>query len=156
MMVIFQCFGGTHTSAAAAAIYLGKLPRKRRPRLEELLALPYFDRNENSGVGTLNFAGYDPRGNPVFILGSGPWGAEVRGLTASLLKLAGAAAPAVAMIDCIPLLSPTIRLGGYISRRLGLIALGRPLVGSGILRSYPHFLTLVENFEQDPAAYLLK
>ncbi len=154
--MIFQCFGGTHTSAAAASIYLGKLPRWRRPRLEEILAQPYFDRNDSAGIGDLSYAGLDPRGNPVFILGSGRWGAEVRVLIASLLKVVGAAAPAVAVIDCLPVLSLPIRVGGFISRRLGFTALGRPLVGRGIIRSYPRLLALVENFEQDPTAYLLK
>lgn len=155
MIVIFQCFGGTHTSAAAASIYLGRLPRTRLPRLKELLALPYFDRNDGAEVGTLSYAGLDTQGNSVFILGSCRWGAEIRGLAASFLKLAGPAGSEVAVIDCLPEVSLPVRMGGYISRRLGLSAIGRPLVGRGILWSYPRLLKLVELFEQDPTPYLL-
>ncbi len=155
MIVIFQCFGGTHTSAAAASIYLGKLPRRRRPHPGELLSLPYFDRNNSGEVGDLNYAGRDGQGNPVFILGSGRWGAQVRGLAGALLKMAGPEAPEVAVIDCLPAVSLPVRVGGYASRRLGLTALGRPLVCRGILWNYPRLLALVERFEADPAPYLL-
>lgn len=155
MIVIFQCFGGTHTSVAAASIYLGRLPRTRLPRLEELMALPYFDRAGSAEVGILNYAGLDPQGNPVFILGSGRWGAEIRGLTASFLKLIGPDRPRVAVIDCLPEVSLPVRVGGYISRRLGLAAIGRPLVSRGILWSYSRLLKLVELFEQDPTPYFL-
>ncbi|HOB28414.1 MAG: DUF3189 family protein [Dethiobacteria bacterium] len=155
MIVIFQCFGGTHTSVAAAAIYLGKLPRSRVPRLEELLALPYFDRVDKAEIGTLNYAGRDRQGHLVFILGSGCRGTEVRGLLSSFVKLAGARKPVVAVIDCFPEVIFPVRLGGFISRRLGLTSIGRPLVGRGILRSYPRLVALVNSFEKDPTPYIL-
>ena len=59
--------------------------------IRDSLALPYFDRNDGAEVGTLSYAGLDPQGNSVFILGSCRWGAEIRGLAASFLKLAGPA-----------------------------------------------------------------
>lgn len=157
MIIIFQCYGGTHTSAAAASIYLGALPRSRVPRLEEVLAMPYFDRVDSAGVGALNYAGRDRRGNRVFILGSSRWGGPMRELLVPLSGLYGPVTerPGVAVIDCYPLLSWPVRMGGFISRRLGLTALGRPLVGRGILRIYPRLLELVERFERDPAPHLL-
>lgn len=155
MIIIFQCFGGTHTSVAAASLYLGLLPRSRPPDLAELLTLPHFDRGDSASLGTLNYAGRDGRGNPVFILGSRRWGAEIRALAALLLKEAGTGAPEVAIVDCLPALSLPVRAGGYLSRRLGLVAVGRPLVGLGIIRCYPRLLRLVQRFEQDPAPFLL-
>jgi len=155
MIVIFQCFGGTHTSVAAASIYLGKLPRSRVPQLKELLTLPYFDRADNAEIGTLNYAGRDRQGNRVFILGSGRWGAEIRGLLPSFIKLSGPENPGVAIIDCFPEVTWPVRIGGFFSRRLGLTAIGRPLVGRGILRSYPRLVALVESFEENPASYIL-
>lgn len=155
MIVIFQCFGGTHTSVVAAFIYLGRLPRTRQPRLDEILALPYFDRAGRAEVGTLHYAGRNPGGNSVFILGSRHWGAEVRGQAAALLRLAASPMPKVAVIDCLPHVTLPVRLGGYISQRLGLTAIGRPLVGRGILWNYSRILALVELFERDPTPYLL-
>lgn len=156
MIVIFQCFGGTHTSVVAAFIYLGRLPRTRLPRLDEILALPYFDRAGRAEVGRLHYAGMDPRGNPVFILGSGRWGAGVRALAAALLKVAGIQVPEVVVIDCLPQVTLPVRLGGYISQRLGFTAIGRPLVGRGILWNYSRLLELVELFERDPTPFLLQ
>lgn len=154
-MIIFQCFGGTHTSVTAASIYLGKLPRSRTPRLDELLALPYFDRVENDGIGTLNYLGRDRRRNRVFVLGSSRWGAEIRGLLPPLLRLYGPGKPRLALIDCSAAVTWPVRLGGFLSRRLHCTALGRPLVGWGIQRSYRRLLDVVERFEKDPASYML-
>ena len=155
MMIIFQCFGGTHTSVAAASIYLERLSRTRRPRLEELLALPYFDRVDNSRIGTLNYMGQDRRHNPVFVLGSGRWRAEVRAALSLFYRIGAPETVPVAMVDCSPGMTWPVQGGGFISRRLGLTALGRPLVGRGILQSYPRYVKLVERFEKDPAPYLL-
>ncbi len=155
MMIVFQCFGGTHTSVTAAAIYLEKLPRSRRPRLEELLALPYFDRVENSDIGTLHYLGRDRRHNRVFVLGCSRWGVAVRELLSALLRLYGPEKPALALIDCTSAVTWPVRLGGYLSRRIHLIAPGRPLVGRAILQNYPRLLRLAEQFEKDPASYLL-
>ena len=155
MIIIFQCFGGTHTSVTAASIYLGKLPRSRIPRLEELLDLPHFDRVENADIGTLNYLGRDRLGNRVFALGSGRWGAAIRELLPPLLQLYGPKVPALALIDCSSAVTWPVRLGGFLSRRLHCIDPGRPLVGWGILRNYRRLLQLVEHFEADPARYLL-
>lgn len=140
---------------AAASIYLGRLPRLRVPRLEELLALPYFDRANKAEIGILHYIGLDRQGNRVFIMGSGPWGAEIRGLLPSFLKLAGPAAPGVAIIDCFSKVTLPVQIGGFVSRRLGLAAIGRPLVGRGILWSYPRLVALVDSFEEDPTPYIL-
>lgn len=160
MIIVFQCFGGTHTSVVAASIYLGRLPRTGRPALEQILALPYFDRNDAASVGSLFFDGFDCRGNIVCILGSGGWGSQIRNLLASVLELArdgeSVVVPEVAVIDCLPEAGPAVRVGGFISRRLGFTALGRPLVSRGIIGSYPRLLKLVQRFESDPAPFLLK
>ncbi|MGB4214727.1 MAG: DUF3189 family protein, partial [Dethiobacteria bacterium] len=131
------------------------LPRTLQPRLDEILALPYFDRAGRAEVGTLHYAGRNPGGNSVFILGSRHWGAEVRGQAAALLRLAASPMPKVAVIDCLPHVTLPVRLGGYISQRLGLTAIGRPLVGRGILWNYSRILELVELFERDPTPNLL-
>lgn len=156
MMIIFQCFGGTHTSVAAASIYLGRLPRTRKPRLQEVLALPYFDRVDNCRTGTLNYLGRDRRHNPVFVLGSGRWRAEVRAVLSLFHRICEPDKVPVALIDCFPEATWPVRLGGFLSRRLGLTAPGRPLVGRGILQGYPRYVKLVERFEEDPAPYLLQ
>ena len=44
MIIIYRCYGGTHSSVMAASIHLELLPGDRKPAGKELLALPYFDR----------------------------------------------------------------------------------------------------------------
>ena len=168
MIIIFQCYGGTHTSVATASLYLGRLPRTRAPQLSEVLALPYFDRVGKGDIGELNYLGRDRRDNPVFALGSIRWGAEIRAVLAALTSLPPPAGQqgrtflsqswheqTVAVIDCLPTITWPVRLGGFLSRRLGLTIPGRPLAGWGIIRSYPRYLALVERFEEDPGPYLL-
>jgi len=164
MIIIFQCYGGTHTSVAAASIYLKRLPRRRVPQLSDLLALPYFDRVDRNEIGTLYYVGCDRSDNPVFVLGSGRWGAQIRALLTRLTSMQQQGRTfllhndrddGVAVIDCFPTITGAVRLGGFLSRRLGLIAIGRPLVGLGILRAYHRFVELVESFEKDPGPYLL-
>ncbi|HHW14645.1 MAG TPA: DUF3189 family protein, partial [Firmicutes bacterium] len=36
MKVVFHCYGGTHASPVAAALYLGRLAEGRRPSWREL------------------------------------------------------------------------------------------------------------------------
>jgi hypothetical protein len=155
MLIIFQCYGGTHTSVVAASLYTGVLPRGRLPKLADLSALPYFDRLGHGQMGNLHFIGKDGEGNFVFALGSAGWGEEIRSLITAFLSGTGAAGEQVAVVDCLQQVTPLTRLGGILSRRLGLIRLGRPLVSLGIQKNFPHLLRLVESLENDPSPFLL-
>lgn len=156
MIIIFQCFGGTHTSIVAASLYTGRLSRQRAPQTRELIALPYYDRMDSSEMGKLHFIGPDKWDNPVFALGSGKWGAEIREILAAFLDLSGRKKQPVAVIDCLQTINSVTRIGGYISRCLGLTGIGRPLVNYGIQSGYRQLLHLVESFEKNPDASLLK
>ena len=156
MLIIFQCYGGTHTSVTAASYYLGLLPRHRPPHAHELVALPYFDRLSNSKMGHLHYIGPDLSGNPVFALGSGHWRRPMQAIIADYLCRDGRPSTApVALIDCAMTLTAAIRLGGFLSRRLGWTTLGRPLVCRGIRRAYRNLLARVEDFEKDSSKYLI-
>lgn len=156
MHVIFQCYGGTHSSVICAFIYTGRLPRHRTPAAWELNLLPYFDRLTGKDMGMLHFAGRDAGGNPVFILGCGRWGAEVRKLIASFLNLSPAAAvPAVAVVNCLPLITPYMRLGGFLSRQAGMTRLGRFMVCQAVRSNYRRYVEQVLHFEKNPESYLI-
>ncbi|MEW5784761.1 MAG: DUF3189 family protein [Bacillota bacterium] len=155
MIIIFQCYGGTHTSVTAASIYTGLLPRGRRPTDRELIALPYFDRLCKSKIGYLHYIGADRQGHRVFTLGSGSWGLQVRAIITAYLSHVQPSGLRVALIDCSGSLTMPIRLGGFLSRRLGLVAVGRPLVSFGIRTAYRSLLSRVSDFENNPAAYIV-
>ena len=46
-------------------------------------------------------------------------------------------------VDTLHCVTFKMRLGGYISRRLGLIKIGRPLVASGTRAAFPRLVELV-------------
>ncbi|MGI6037995.1 MAG: DUF3189 family protein, partial [Limnochordia bacterium] len=46
-------------------------------------------------------------------------------------------------IDTLPYVNSYMRLGGFLSRALGLVAWGRPVVIKGTQRAYPHLVRLV-------------
>jgi len=154
-LYIFQCYGGTHSSVTAASIYLNLLPRDRAPTNQELSQLPYFDQVGNREVGPLRYMGRDHRGNKVFILGSRRWGEEVRRLVAEVLPLLNVPPAGAAILDCFPGLNWIARTGGFISRQLGLTAIGRPLVCYGIRLNYRQLLQQIELFETQPHLFTL-
>lgn len=155
MIVIFQCYGGTHTSVVAAAIYTGRLPRQRLPDPGELDGLPYFDRVDAGRVGNLHFCGVDAYQNPVFVLGSRKWGGAVQKMLAAWLDLQETAVQDVAVIDCLKHVSLPVRLGGILSRRLRLTFPGRRLVNFGLRKKYGTLLELVELFEKDRSSFII-
>ena len=150
MMVVYHCFGGTHTSAVAAAIHLGRLPRDRIPRAEELLRLPLFDRVSASDWGQLTEVGRDGFGHRVFVMGRGPGGvATVRALLSGFCLAGGPGqGDGLLLVDTLPAAGWPMRVGGYLSRRVGLVSLGRPLVIWGTQKAYPRLVELVRQVEQ--------
>ncbi len=155
MIIVFQCYGGTHTSVVAASLYIGLIPRNRPPEYTTLLNLPHFDRVDDRMVGGLNHIGNDSKGNPVFALGSRGHGAQMRLLMGAFLCFCPMTVAGVYVIDCMHCLTLATRAGGFISRRLGMPFLGRLLLFLGLRRALPDLLWQVESFEKNPHAYLL-
>ena len=154
-LLIFQCYGGTHSSVTAASIYLNLLPRNRLPTRRELIRLPYFDRIKNDEVGPLRYMGRDRRGCRVFVMGSREWSEEIKKLFKDLLPLLAVPPPAALLLNCFPGLNLLARIGGFISCRLGVPALGRPLVCQGIRLHYHRLLRQVELLESRPDLFAL-
>ena len=53
MIIIYHCYGGTHSSVMAASLHLGLLPQDKKPTGKELLALPYFDQQSGADFGKI-------------------------------------------------------------------------------------------------------
>ncbi len=154
-LLIFQCYGGTHSSVTAASIYLDLLPRDRIPTNQELTGLPYFDQVKNDEVGPLRYMGRDRRGNKVYILGSRRWGEEVKSLLQAILPLLKVPPAGAAILSCFAGLNWVARTGGFISRQLGIPAIGRPLVCYGIRLNYRQLIHQVELLETRPDLFAL-
>lgn len=149
MLVIYHCFGGSHSSVTAAAIHLGFLPRDRVPTAAEFLTLPYFDARSKGEEGEVRFMGKDREGNHIYTAGKKKLGSRFEALLHDLAEALGIAPQKIIFINTSSLVTLTMRIGGFISRRLGIAILGRPLVIWGIRRAYFQIVNFVTEKEKN-------
>jgi hypothetical protein len=144
LKIVYYCYGSAHSSVIAAAIHLKKLPWDRIPTLAEVEIQERFDRTENWEIGTPFFMGTDREGNEVYTLGLGPDRIMIRRIIASLIKIWNYPAREILLVDTLVCIHCLTRIGGFLSRKLGLVTIGRPLAALGIRLSYNRLLELVQ------------
>lgn len=144
-LYLYHCYGGAHTSVTCANLHLGRLPLHRRARIREILSQPAFDLVPHHQIGTALCLGRDEEGHPVYCLGLD--GGKQR-LLAALLQLLAALGSRVEIRPCHALThaNALMRVGGFLSRRLGLVIPGRPLVALGVWLAYPRMAAMVRQF----------
>lgn len=145
MKIIYHCFGGTHSSIIAAALHLGWLPRERLPRADEIQAIPYFDQRRRGEEGEIKFLGRDSYGHEIYAVGKRGMGVLLENFLYDLTEALELPREELLLVDTTPLVNCWMALGGFLSRRLGLTFLGRPLVIWGVKRAYHSLVNLVEN-----------
>lgn len=148
MHIVYTCYGGAHSSPVASAIHLGYLPRHRPPSKKELCALPLFDRMRAENHGELIPVGVDRHGHRVFVIGRGAGGQSVLRALRSGIRVAGGDEDDFLFVDTLVAVNVWMRIGGFLSRALGWISIGRPLVIFGTQRAFPALLRLVEGVER--------
>ncbi|MDK2784373.1 MAG: hypothetical protein PWQ41_462 [Bacillota bacterium] len=136
MMIFYCCYGRAHSSVAAAALHLGWL-RCSEAALAEIIRLPYFDCASREDFGLPLALAQDSRGNQVFILGHGPAREMVERALKSTLEHCGWPWEEILFVRTDQCLNIWTRIGGFLSRRLGLVFPGRTLAAYGIRRSLP-------------------
>lgn len=144
--VIYHCYGGSHSSVTAAGIHLGLLPRDRIASAEELLKLPHFDAVEKIVHGHFRYIGRTCSETEVYALGKKTLGNGVSALLENLAKIAGCSARVYAVDTTAPV-NPLMVVGGFLSRRLRLVAVGRPLVVYGTQLAYWSLFNIVKGVE---------
>ena len=149
--IIYHCYGGAHSSVTAAAIHLGQLRGEKVPTSEELMALTLFDRQTKEGHGKLHFFGFDEKGDEVYSVGCRNVGESVAKLLAKLKEILSAGDELI-FIDTLHCVNLKMRIGGYISRRLGLIKIGRPIVLRGTRDAYFKLVKLVQQVKEGSIA----
>jgi len=144
MIIVYHCYGGTHSSVTAASLHLQKL--NLHSSGEDLLALPLFDRLTAATWGRLFYHGTDKWGNRIYSLGRGNRFFMIYNFYQSLTQESQAFTllDDIVFIDTLPCVNISMRVGGFLSRYLGLAFLGRPLCVKGTLRALPSILELVE------------
>ncbi len=145
MKVIYCCYGSSHSSVVAAAIHLGWLPCDRVPSAREIESVPHYDRTEPAEIGTCFPMGKDECGRDVYIIGMGAAKKIVRNAIESVLEICGLRKGEYLLVDTLPEVGVVTKVGGFLSRALGLIGPGRPLTIWGVRRSYARFVRLVRD-----------
>ena len=145
-VVVYHCYGSAHSSVVAAAIHLGRLPATRPASVREICSLHWFDRVDTEEIGTPIYLGSDSSGTDVYVLGLGSSHSTAR-RTVSDFKdlLLQASAREAVFVDCLPLAGVLTRVGGFISKRIGVGWLGKPLAAWGIRKKYWEFVRVVCN-----------
>jgi len=148
MKIIYHCYGSSHTSVVSAAIHLGYLPDDRVPCRDEILRLPHYDKTEPEEIGSLFFMGVDEEGNEVYIMGMENGKEIVRRAILDFIRIFDIDPNSLYLVDSLKLANPTTKVGGILSRRLHLEALGRPLTVYGIQKNYMNFVKLVKHVKE--------
>lgn len=142
MKIIFHCYSGSYYSTVAAGVYLGLVPSDRVSRPHEMAALPYFDAIRPRDYGKLNFVGRDKQGNEVYVLARRSLDEVTIKVLRGIAEIYGLPAAEMIFIDTTGPLSNLLSFGAFLSVRLGLPKLGRPLVIREMRRQYAHFFAL--------------
>ena len=150
MVIIYNCYGGTHSSILASAIHLKMLPIDRIPTKQEILGIEYFNRLTYSDMGRLIFHGVDDEGNRIYTVGRGTSRALVpamRNLAITLCKDNNVDAHFL-FINCSPTVPPLMTIGGFFSRGLHLDFIGVPFLTKGAQQTYNNIIKLVEKSKE--------
>lgn len=149
--IIYHCYGGAHSSIVAAAIHLNQLKTDKKPTTDELMGLALFDRQSKEGHGQLHFFGFDEWGNHIHSVGCRNVGTSVENVVTSVSKLLKLQDDLL-FIDTLHCVSIKMRVGGYISRRLGWIDQGRPVVLKGTQDVFFQLVDLVKQVKAQVSA----
>ena len=148
MKIIYHCFGGSHSSVTAAAIHLGLLPTNRLPSFRELMALPHFDKTPGEVYGVIRFMGRTAEGDEVYTLGKKNLGSRLDQVFMGLAELLGVK-DQVAVVNTMHHVNVLMMAGGFLSRRLGLVSLGRPILVWGTRLAFPQLVQAVETVKNE-------
>ncbi|MFO7819951.1 MAG: DUF3189 family protein [Halanaerobacter sp.] len=143
MKIIYYCYGGTHSSVLAAAIHTGQLKGDQIPNKKEINSLFLYDKVEQKQLGRPFFYGKDEFGNLVYVLGLGAKKSLLKEFLLDYLKLFEINSKDIFLVSAYPYVNYLTKLGGILSRRLGLVSLGRPIVTYTLQKLYPEYNKLV-------------
>ncbi len=142
MRVIYHCFGGSHSSVLAAALHLGMIEKSRLPSPDELLAIPYFDKTTDEDFGSIRQMGIDEYGNQIYVLGKKTMNDRLAMVFTNIAE--SLVFSDVLLVDCVRHINWTLKIGGYTSRKMGIVAFGRQLINKGTGKAFFDLVKAVE------------
>lgn len=145
MKIFYHCFGGAHSSVTAANIHLNRLPKDRVPGFKELFNQnPFFDQREVNDTGKVVHMGQDGMGNDIYVVGRQSRPQLLYFITEKISEVFSINKDSYTLVNMSTYVNYLMRIGGFISRRLGLIKLGRPIVTWGTQRNYQAMVAEVQ------------
>ncbi len=156
MKVIYHCYGGTHSSVTAAAIHLGMLPEDRVPGPEMFLQLPLYDRQDACEHGHIFFMGIDEYGHEVYLTARRSRPEIIEKVFAGLAGIFGIPSSSYRLVNAMSQINWIMMFGGFLSRRWGLIKVGRPIVIFGTRVAYIKLVELVKKTKENIKADVKK
>ena len=146
MIIIYNCYGGTHSSILCSAVHLGILSKFRFPSNKEILSLKYFNNLKYKDMGRLIFHGKDNEGNSVYTIGRGTSKALIPAMQNLLLAIYNEQSinESFIFINSSPTVPLSMTFGGFFSRGLGIDFIGVPLLLLGTKKAWSDILELVE------------
>ncbi len=150
MIIIYNCFGGTHTSIMASELHLNNLPNDRIPSTDELCNIEHFNKLDSKDFGRLIFHGIDEFDNEVYSIGRGRSKAVIPAMEglAKQLSRKHHSNEGLIFINCSSSVVFPLSIGGLFSRWLKIGIFGDPFVFSGSKASYPKIIKLVERTKE--------
>lgn len=145
MYIIYHCVGGSHSSITASSIHLGLLPTDRKPSVEELLDVPFYDTLNKEDQGRIILRGIDEFGNKVFTLSRQFYPHLIIPAIQDAWELAGGNRKDLLIVNTMTSVNFIMKIGGFSSRRLKLVTFGRPIVARGTIKSYDKLLKIVKD-----------
>lgn len=150
MIYIYNDYGGTHTTALAAAYHLKHLPAGRTLTKEEILNVKYFNKLTPSDFGKIVFHGIDKEGNSIYTIGRKSSKLVVPALKnlSLLLQDKYDGDEKIIYSNTMPTVPFVMKAGGFLSRRLKIDFLGVPLLVLGAKQCCRDVLRLVEHTKE--------
>jgi hypothetical protein len=150
MIIVYNCYGGTHSSILTSAVHLGYLPSDSIPSKKEILNTKYFNKLRYKDMGKLIFHGVDSDGNKVYTIGRGTSKAiipAIINLTMEMHKLYNVN-ESFAYINTSGTVPISMTLGGFFSRGLKIDFIGVPLLALGAQHSFQKVIQLAQKTKQ--------
>lgn len=107
------------------------------------MEIPYYDKTSDSDFGSIRFMGTDEFGNDIYVLGKKSLGNRFSSILMGVAEILGKQDDLI-VVNCMDLVNWSMKIGGFTSRRLGLVAVGRPVVSWGTRKAFRQLVNLVE------------
>ncbi len=150
MIIVYNCYGGTHSSILTSAVHLGMLPSDRVPSKQEILSTKYFNQLKYKDMGRLIFHGTDEYGNKVYTVGRGTSKALIPAMRNEVLELHRQyhLPEGFAYVNTSGTVPLAMTLGGFFSRGLKIDFIGVPLLATGAVHTYNNIIELAKKTKQ--------